>query len=274
MFQRHFLYVYVVPRAPLANTFTCTAKLQSENLSLPLHSTHITLLLSSMSLFVPANEKYKTYFGTSPPSRATVAVPLLSGRVRVEVIGFDDTPSSSSSDEGGRRGQVGNRSALHVQGLSYWAPANIGPYSQAVLVASRLHIAGQIPLIPASLTLPLVPAYPKSAYPHQATLALQHVGRIVQALRSRNATGGGWEGWVEGGVGWWAKSGDGKSGDGVGVVRDAWRIWTRRVSWCFCSHFFFFFGKADQYENNDNRMEGKMHRSRLSRRKNYPRGRW
>ncbi|XAO27823.1 hypothetical protein I312_106686 [Cryptococcus bacillisporus CA1280] len=203
-----------------------SSKLQSENLSLPLHSTHITLLLSSMSLFLPANEKYKTYFGTSPPSRATVAVPLLSGRVRVEVIGFDDTPSSY--DEGGRGGQVGNRSALHVQGLSYWAPANIGPYSQAVLVASRLHIAGQIPLIPASLTLPLAPAYPKSPYPHQATLALQHVGRIVRALKSRNATGGGWEGWVEGGVGWWAKSGDGKSGDGMGVVRDAWRIWTRR----------------------------------------------
>ncbi|KAE8538217.1 hypothetical protein D1P53_005556 [Cryptococcus gattii VGV] len=203
-----------------------SSKLQSENLSLPLHSTHITLLLSSMSLFLPANEKYKTYFGTSPPSRATVAVPLSSGRVRVEVIGFDDT--SFSDDEGGRRGQVGNRSALHVQGLSYWAPANIGPYSQAVLVASRLHIAGQIPLIPASLMLPPAPAYPRSAYPHQATLALQHVGRIVQVLRSRNATGGGWEGWVEGGVGWWAKSGDGKSGEGVGVVRDAWRIWTRR----------------------------------------------
>lgn len=245
MFQRHFLYVI-----PHTHTFhhsltryTCSAKLQSENLSLPLHSTHITLLLSSMSLFLPANEKYKTYFGTSPPSRATVAVPLSSGRVRVEVIGFDDTPLPASSDEGGgRRGQVGNRSALHVQGQSYWAPANIGPYSQAVLVASRLHIAGQIPLIPASLTLPLAPAYPKSPYPHQATLALQHVGRIVRALKSRNATGGGWEGWVEGGVGWWAKSGDGKkSGGGVGVVRDAWRIWTRRVSWHFARQFFFFF---------------------------------
>lgn len=245
MFQRHFLYV--IPRSLSVHhsltRYTCSAKLQSENLSLPLHSTHITLLLSSMSLFLPANEKYKTYFGTSPPSRATVAVPLSSGRVRVEVIGFDDTPLPASSDEGGgRRGQVGNRSALHVQGLSYWAPANIGPYSQAVLVASRLHIAGQIPLIPASLTLPLAPAYPKSPYPHQATLALQHVGRIVRALKSRNATGGGWEGWVEGGVGWWAKSGDGKkSGGGVGVVRDAWRIWTRRVSWHFARHFFFFF---------------------------------
>ncbi|OXC59248.1 cytoplasmic protein [Cryptococcus neoformans MW-RSA852] len=215
-----------------------SSKLESENLSLPLHSTHITLLLSSMSLFLPANEKYKTYFGTSPPSRATVAVPLSSGRVRVEVVGFDDTPlpsrPSPSSSDGKGRGSIGNRSALHVQGQSYWAPANIGPYSQAVLVASRLHLAGQIPFIPASLTLPRAPASPKSPYPHQATLALQHVGRIVQALKSRNATGGGWEGWVEGGMGWWAKCGGGEgegqreSGEGVQVTRDAWRIWTRR----------------------------------------------
>jgi diphthine-ammonia ligase len=26
------------------------------------------------------------------------------------------------------------REALHVQGLSYWAPANIGPYSQCIKV--------------------------------------------------------------------------------------------------------------------------------------------
>lgn len=226
-----------------------------------------------MSLFLPANEKYKTYFGTSPPSRATVAVPLSSGRVRVEVIGFDDTPlpsrPSSSSSDGKGRGSIGNRSALHVQGQSYWAPANIGPYSQAVLVASRLHLAGQIPLIPASLTLPRAPALPKSPYPHQATLALQHVGRIVQALKSRNATGGGWEGWVEGGVGWWAKCGVGwwakcgggegegerEGGEGVQVTRDAWRIWTRRVS---VSRYTFaaVYGKADK----NNRMEESMHR--------------
>jgi diphthine-ammonia ligase len=83
-----------------------------------------------MDLFIPANAVYTTYFGTSPPSRATVAVPLLSGeRVRLEVVGFDDR----NSDEQGRL--VGGRQALHVQGLSYWAPANIGPYSQAVLVS-------------------------------------------------------------------------------------------------------------------------------------------
>ncbi|ODN79369.1 hypothetical protein L202_03373 [Cryptococcus amylolentus CBS 6039] len=199
-----------------------STKLQSQNLSLPLHAAHITLLLSDMSLFLPVNAIYKTYFGTSPPSRATVAVPLSSGRVRVEVVGFDDTPSQS----GGAK--VGGRSALHVQGLSYWAPANIGPYSQAVLVSHRLHLAGQIPLIPASLTLPPPTQAPLSAYPHQATLALQHVGRILGVMRSKNSTGGGWEGWVESVVGWWARTGGGGDGEGVGVARDAWRIWAAR----------------------------------------------
>ena len=105
-------------------------------LSLPLHSAHITLLLSSMSLFIPANEVYKTYFGTSPPSRATVAVPFPSGqRVKLEVVGYDDTPTMSSSDASSSK--IGGRQALHVQSLSYWAPANIGPYSQAVIVSCR-----------------------------------------------------------------------------------------------------------------------------------------
>lgn len=28
------------------------------------------------------------------------------------------------------------RETMHVQGLSYWAPANIGPYSQSVVVGN------------------------------------------------------------------------------------------------------------------------------------------
>lgn len=88
-----------------------------------------------MSDFPAANAAYITYFGTSPPSRATVAVPLPRGqRIRVDVIGFDD-----KADAGAR--SVGGRSALHVQGLSYWAPANIGPYSQAVSVSPILALS-------------------------------------------------------------------------------------------------------------------------------------
>lgn len=103
--------------------------MKDEKLSLPLHSTHITLLLSSMDLFPEANAAYVQYFGTSPPSRACVAVPLPEGeRIRIEVVGFDDQAEEAP---------VGGRTALHVQGLSYWAPANIGPYSQAVTVSCR-----------------------------------------------------------------------------------------------------------------------------------------
>lgn len=100
-------------------------RLAAEHLSLQ-QAAHITLLLSSMADFPAANTAYIRYFGTSPPSRATVAVPLPRGqRIRVEVVGFDDQAPE---------GRIGARSALHVQGLSYWAPANIGPYSQAVTV--------------------------------------------------------------------------------------------------------------------------------------------
>ena len=108
-------------------------KLADYGLSLTLHSAHITLLLSSMDLFGPANAVYATFFGTSPPSRATVAVPLPAGqRVRVEVVGYDDKPRENSTRP------IGDRHALHVQGLSYWAPANIGPYSQAVNVSNPM----------------------------------------------------------------------------------------------------------------------------------------
>lgn len=136
----------VSPYLPGGSTLTLSATLESLDLSLALHASHIALLLPSMSLFAPANAVYSRYFGTSPPSRATVAVPLPGGtRIRLEVVGFDDRPSSAtrsgetseagSGEDGAFEGlKVGARQALHVQGLSYWAPANIGPYSQAVIV--------------------------------------------------------------------------------------------------------------------------------------------
>ena len=79
------------------------------DLCLPLHATHITFLLSVMSDFAPCNEVYKSYFGTSPPSRATISVPLPIGqRVRIEVIGFDDRPSHRDERS------IGDRQAVVV----------------------------------------------------------------------------------------------------------------------------------------------------------------
>lgn len=84
--------------------------------------TNINIFLSSIDLFVSVNTIYATFFGSSPPARACVAVDLpYPVRVRLDCTAFEE---SSPTD----------RQALHVQSLSYWAPANIGPYSQAITV--------------------------------------------------------------------------------------------------------------------------------------------
>ncbi len=50
------------------------------------------------------------------------------------------------------RGWIGSEElrCMHVQGLSHWAPANIGPYSQCSMAGNLLHVSGQIALIPGS----------------------------------------------------------------------------------------------------------------------------
>ena len=75
-----------------------------------------------MDLFGRANAVYSKFFGSSPPARACVGVDLPENiGVRLDCIAIKEKRSS-------------DRQSLHVQGLSYWAPANIGPYSQAITV--------------------------------------------------------------------------------------------------------------------------------------------
>lgn len=88
------------------------------------HCTNINVFLSSIDLFAAVNQVYATFFGSSPPARACVAVDLPPPtRIRLECIAYNESHDA-------------DRQALHVQGLSYWAPANIGPYSQAITVGS------------------------------------------------------------------------------------------------------------------------------------------
>ncbi|KIJ56701.1 hypothetical protein M422DRAFT_22862 [Sphaerobolus stellatus SS14] len=131
---------------------------------------NVILLISSMDDFSIVNTVYGSYFGTSPPARACVSADLPSNiRVRLECITNDaSTPYS--------------RRALHVQSLSYWAPANIGPYSQAITTGGRIYISGQIGLIPANNTLPS----PKSLS-QELALSLRHVHRIVEVVKESSA---------------------------------------------------------------------------------------
>ncbi|KAF9464425.1 hypothetical protein BDZ94DRAFT_1297190 [Collybia nuda] len=147
--------------------------------------TNINIFLSSIELFARVNVIYSTFFGSSPPARACVAVDLPDPiRVRLDCIAFTEIDQ-------------GDRQALHVQGLSYWAPANIGPYSQAITAGERVFISGQIGLIPGNLALPSPPSLAM-----EFALASQHIARITEAIRS--GSGGGWVGHTQATLYWLA----------------------------------------------------------------------
>ena len=78
---------------------------------------------------------------TQPPARACVQLPLP-----------EDTPVALDVLVG--VGSTGSpRKSLHVQSLSCWAPACIGPYAQAVTHLGLTHMAGVIGMVPATLDI-------------------------------------------------------------------------------------------------------------------------
>ena len=85
------------------------------------HIISITLLLRDMSDFPIINPIYASYFKSPlPPARVTISPPIK------EAVNLSAIISTSA------------RTGLHVQSRSYWAPANIGPYSQAISVCLSL----------------------------------------------------------------------------------------------------------------------------------------
>ncbi|PVG03618.1 hypothetical protein CPB86DRAFT_772005 [Serendipita vermifera] len=138
--------------------------LQEEEMKLE-NVIHINAFLASMEDFMAFNQVYASYFGTSPPARACVATTMPpSQKVTLDVIACKEIPAKS-------------KTSLHVQGLSYWAPANIGPYSQAVSMMPVTFISGQIGLIPPSMTMPS-----PLDVGLEVALSFQHIQRIRNAL--------------------------------------------------------------------------------------------
>ncbi|VVT56772.1 uncharacterized protein SAPINGB_P005259 [Magnusiomyces paraingens] len=130
--------------------------------------THV--LLKNMADFDEFNKVYGSFFGaeSNPPARVCVENGALvhNSRVQLTVVATKDW---------------NKRSGLHVQSRSYWAPANIGPYSQAVSGSAAdgiIYFAGQIPLVPASMELLDAPA-PEV----HSVLALQHLNRVATAYQ-------------------------------------------------------------------------------------------
>ncbi|USP79736.1 hypothetical protein yc1106_07010 [Curvularia clavata] len=153
---------------------------------------HCTLLLRDMADFALLNPIYARYFShVNPPARVTIAVgdAMPTGIDVMLSVVLDKSANNT------------DRQGLHVQGRSYWAPANIGPYSQAISArlpcptitgensstnvgAEVVYIAGQIPLVPASME-----PYTSHGFKGQAILSLQHLWRIGRAKGVRWWTG-------------------------------------------------------------------------------------
>lgn len=178
----------------------------------------VTILLRSMSDFPAINAVYGQLFSNpNPPARVTVACGSLMPKGKHVML----SALVCKKLRGEKRG-------LHVQSRSYWAPANIGPYSQAISIvagseageeASRLvYIAGQIPLVPSSMAVRESHGDEKQGlrFRDQALLALQHLWRIGVEM---NVT------WWTGGVAFLA--GKGVTGPDVVASRAqiAWYLW-------------------------------------------------
>ncbi|KAJ7556730.1 hypothetical protein O6H91_05G095500 [Diphasiastrum complanatum] len=105
----------------------------------------VHLYLADMKKFADANDVYLKFITDKEcikgvPSRCTVEVPLVEGglgSVMVELLVAHDK----------------SKKVLHVQSISCWAPSCIGPYSQATMHRGILHMAGQLGLHPATMSL-------------------------------------------------------------------------------------------------------------------------
>ena len=142
------------------------------------------IILRSMEDFASVNRAYSKLFNKpNPPARLTVACgDSLPKYINISIYLRLDT--------GARRSRLG----LHVQSRSYWAPANIGPYSQAIAVplakdgngASAVYTAGQIPLVSHTMETYGInnqqdPESELIIFWGQTCLALQHLWRVSKS---------------------------------------------------------------------------------------------
>lgn len=134
---------------------------------------HVTLLLSDMKNFSEVNTTYERYFQDQflPPSRVCVETGLSKNNfVQISCKALNST----------------DKQGLHVRSRSYWAPQNIGPYSQAIVCKHPKYrlasLAGQIPLVP--VTMNMLPLETYSDLVQSAVLSLQHIVRIMTLVRT------------------------------------------------------------------------------------------
>lgn len=96
----------------------------------------VQMYLADMAHFGAANEAYSQHLpSVDPPARACVQLQLDSK----ELVAFEITLRSEPAASG--------RRVLHVQSISSWAPASIGPYSQVRIRCNPLLCSNSCPRV-------------------------------------------------------------------------------------------------------------------------------
>ncbi|OCT68707.1 hypothetical protein XELAEV_18039995mg [Xenopus laevis] len=131
----------------------------------------VHLYVKSMEDFAEINTVYGTHFLSAPPARVCVQCCLPdNASLKMDALFCRPSRADPSSD------CVPEKTAMHVQSISHWAPANIGPYSQAVRVGPGLFCAGQIALKPCTMQLV------SGGATVEAQVSLLHVERVLDAI--------------------------------------------------------------------------------------------
>ncbi|XP_077998051.1 uncharacterized protein LOC144451142 [Glandiceps talaboti] len=133
----------------------------------------VHLYVKNMAKFVEINSVYRQYFTINPPARVCVQA-ALPGNTQLQI----DYQAHRATDPN-TIDIVMARNTMHVQSLSHWAPANIGPYSQATQIGNAYFLAGQIGMCPANLELIEGGIHP------QARLSVRSVGRVLEAMNPK-----------------------------------------------------------------------------------------
>eukprot|EP01132_Coremiostelium_polycephalum_P001523 gene1523-1916_t len=99
---------------------------------------YVNLYVDDLSQFGVINQAYFKFFKNNPSARACIQANIggNGNRIMVDCIGT-----------------LTGKKNLHVQSISNWAPACIGPYSQSTMSNGLLFLAGQIGMVPGTLDI-------------------------------------------------------------------------------------------------------------------------
>ncbi|XP_063804128.1 diphthine--ammonia ligase isoform X2 [Pseudophryne corroboree] len=129
----------------------------------------VHLYIREMGDFATINAEYGTLFSSAPPARVCVQCCLPQDTLfSMDVLFW--LPVTCSAD------CAPEKIAMHVQSISHWAPANIGPYSQAVRVGGTIFCAGQIALKPCTMQLV------SGGILTESHVSLLHVESVLEAI--------------------------------------------------------------------------------------------